>query len=601
MASAEAALKAVKKAARAGQLGRAAADNLQLWLTGEAFAEYRDEVAAAVATGEFESLDDAFGQVIPFGTAGRRGREGVGPNRINARTIAESAAGLGDYVREAFPTAAPTCVIAYDTRRNSESYGKLCAEVLAARGLQVALFEAPRATPMLAYAVLARRALCGIMITASHNPPDDNGFKAYWRSGGQVVPPHDGRIIDYVNRLSRESIAREPLAQGIQEDRITILGHEADADYWHYVSEQAVTRFREARLVYSPLQGTGGVCVVPVLERAGFEDVHVVASQAQPSSEFEAVANQVANPEAPAAMKEVIDLCRELDADAGIASDPDADRIGFVAREASEESGYRFFNGNQIGVLVAWFACQAMSREGIMPERPEILKSAVTSELITRIGEDYGVHVRGELPVGFRWMGEILDALMDDGQLIAAIEESHGVNRGSRVRDKDAASAALALAELTAELKAKGLSVSELLDQLYLKYGYHAELMHSVTQPKKEIIDAILASLRANPPRELDGLPVVSVEDRLEGRYLDPVTHQPVVENFLIYQLGGDSRIDGVKVAIRPSGTEPKMKVYVQGYKRVPEGGSLQAVKAAVDHFLADLPLQVLAAAGQAQ
>ncbi len=598
MADTQTTLTAVEQACRDGALTEAAAANLRLWLTGEAFAPWHEAVVAEVARGDWEAVQDAFGQVIPFGTAGRRGAEGVGPNRFNERTVAESAAGLADYVREAFPNEAPTCVIAYDTRRNSATYGRLCAEVLSARGFQVALCDGPRATPMLAYAVLQRRALCGIMITASHNPPDDNGFKAYWRSGGQVVPPHDTGIIDFVGRLAQEAIAREPLAEAIDEGRVELLGHEADAAYWLYVVGQSVSRQRDARVVYSPLQGTGGVCVMPVLERAGFTDVHVVPSQAAPSSEFEHVANGVANPELPAAMREVVELCRELDADAGIASDPDADRIGFVARDPQADGGYRFFNGNQIGVLVTAFACEALSREGVLPEKPVVLKSMVTTEMITRIAEAHGVKVYGNLPVGFRWMGEVLDRKLRDDQLIAAIEESHGVNRGSRVRDKDAASAALVLAELAAELKATEQTATAYLDQLYRKHGYHAEIMHSVVQPRREAIDAILAALREDPPALLGGLAVLETEDRLNGDYVNPITGQPVIENCLVYRLGGDERLDGVKLAIRPSGTEPKMKVYVQGWRRLPPAGSLTAAKAAVDEVLSALPALLLSAAG---
>lgn len=600
MADVEAALAAVEAAVAGGKLGAEAADNLRLWLTGEAFADYREAVAEAVAAGDWAELDDAFGRVIPFGTAGRRGREGIGPNRLNDRTMAESAAGLGDWVREVFPEQQPTCVIAYDTRRNSARYGRLCTEVLAARGFQVGLFDGCRATPTLAFTVLQRQALCGIMITASHNPPADNGFKAYWRSGGQVVPPHDAGIIACVGRLSREAIARESLEQAVQEDRVTILGADADADYWDYVAAQAIGNQRRARIVFSPLQGTGGRCVLPVLERAGFHEVLVVPEQAEPSSEFEHVPHGIANPEVPAAMGRVVELCREHDADAGIASDPDADRIGFVARDPAAEGGYRFFNGNQIGVLVTWFACQAMQREGTLPERPVVLKSVVTTELIARIAEDYGARVRGELPVGFRWMGEVLDQALRDGQLVAAIEESHGVNRGGRVRDKDAASAALALCELVAELNESGRSVSDLLDDLYLRYGYHQELLLNVNQPRREAIDALLAGLRAAPPAMLGGLPVVRVEDRLRGDYVNRVTGQPVIENCLIYRLGRDQRVDGVKVAIRPSGTEPKMKVYVQGHRAVKPGESLATVKELVDTALSDLPDVLLQAAQSA-
>ncbi len=578
-----------------GDLSADAADNLQLWLEHPAFAEWRDEVAALLKAGDWSEVESCFGQVIPFGTAGRRGREGVGPNRMNARTVAESAAGLADWFRGR--TAGPvTCIIAYDTRRNSAAYGRLCAEVLAARGVTVELFDGYRSTPQLAFAVLERGADCGIMITASHNPPADNGFKAYGRHGGQVVPPDDEGIIAGVLAVARETIERLPLEQAVAAGRVRYLGAEADAAYTAYVAAQARGIDRAARIVYSPLQGTGGQCVLPPLAAAGFVDVHPVPAQAEPSSEFGAVPGGVANPESPPAMEAVMAECRRLDADAGIASDPDADRIGYVARE--RDGGYRFYNGQQIGALVTWWVCHALTESGAMPARPVVLKSAVTGELVARIAERYGVRCIGDLPVGFRWVGETVEVGLARGgeTMITAIEESHGVNCGPRVRDKDAASAALALCELTAWLRARDVTAGEQLEALWREHGYHAEYLHSESKPVRAEIDAILAALRERLPASIDGLRVSRVEDRGRGEWINPNTGEPVVENFIILELAGDERVDRAVLAIRPSGTEPKMKVYAQAVRQV--AGDLAATQATVDACVAALPAKLLAAIG---
>lgn len=590
---------ALEAALEAGKLPDNAAVNLRRWLELDAFAEFREELTGLLTAGEWAALDSAFREVLPFGTAGRRGTEGVGTNRINNRTIGETAAGLADCVRLAYPDEAVSCVVGYDARRNSRAYGELCAGILAARGVKVHLFEGPTATPMLAFMVLHLKADCGLMITASHNPPEYNGIKAYWRHGGQVVPPYDQGIIDAAQQLGDAPIEAMDLAQATSQGLVTIVGEPEEAAYQDYVAGQSIGTQREAKLVYSPLQGVGMRCVMPVLERAGFSDVQVVQAQAEPSSEFEAVADQIANPEVPKAMGEVLALCRELDADAGIASDPDADRIGYVARDREAEGGYRFFTGNQIGVLVTWHVCHQRHRTKQMPARPVLLKTEVTTELITRIAADHGVEVIGDLPVGFRWMGETLDVSVDDSRLVVAIEESHGVNCGGRVRDKDAASAALALAELTASLKASGQTAGELLDSLYRRYGVHLEYLHNEVMAERRDMVALLSNLRRHPPKSVEGLPVISIEDRLSGCYKDRNTGQSIVEDFLIFELGAGKHLSSVRLAMRPSGTEPKLKIYAMGCRELAPGESLKRVKTSAAKLLSQLPAKLLARAKQ--
>ena len=573
-----------------GVAHHAAAENLTLWLTNPAFEPHLPSVLSMVAGEEWPLLVDCFKQVIPFGTAGRRGVCQPGPNRMNARTVAESAAGLADYYAAAYPDRDKVCVVARDCRLDSPEFSTICAEVLAARGFTVKMFRGDCATPMLAFTVLHQQALCGVMITASHNPPEYNGFKAYGPHGGQVVPPDDIGIIDAVNALREQPIERLPMADAEASGQVIYLDQTAISDYVNSVVVQQAGGPKRARIAYSPLQGCGSAIVLPVLSAAGFVDVQVVPEQAQPDGHFDAVPDGIANPESEPAMGAVKALGVSIGADGIIASDPDADRIGFIAPEPEgADAPWRFYNGNEIGVLVTWWAIhQRLPRLPLSPGDCWVIKSIVTSELVTRMAAAAGVQTLGDLPVGFRWIGELIEAeLQDPRRLLAAIEESHGVNCGALVRDKDAASGSLALAELCAWLKAEGLTASELLDQIHAQHGYHREWMISFAPETKDEINRAVAGFRSNPPATIGpwDLSPAQVEDRQTGSYADPVTGEPVVENFLVWRVGDESA--GAKVAVRPSGTEPKMKIYVQAWRAA--GEDLAAARAEVDALITSI------------
>lgn len=539
------------------RLSPVAAAEVRRWRTDPLLAEHRPAVEALLAGGDWEAVEDAFGRVLPFGTAGRRGPEGVGPNRLNTRTIAESAAGLAQDVL-AQPALPRRAVIGFDMRRRSAEYARLAAETMVALGLEVLLFDEPCATPQLAFEVQRRGAGCGAMITASHNPPGDNGFKAYGPHGGQVVPPQDRRIIDRVMALAGQPLAPVGGPRGSLRHR----GLDEDSDYLAYVASQACGRSREARLVFSPLHGVGGRTVLPVLRRAGFGELHLVPQESVRDPDFGELPGGLANPESPPALAGLVARLRELDADAGCASDPDADRLGFAARDPHAPGGYRIFGGNQLATLIVWQTLQARAASGTLPANGVVLRSVVGAALLEPLCADYGVDLWGDYPIGFKWFGQTCAQVLGERPLLAAVDESHGFNRGALVRDKDAASAALALAELVADARADGRTVSDLWAALEARYGLCEERVVSRRLAARDEASRLLARLREDPPARLAGLAVERVEDRAAEPWLNPATGQPQPEEFLLLHL------DRARLGVRASGTEPKLKLYVMARGR---------------------------------
>ncbi len=580
-------------AARAGnQIAASTQQAVERWLTDPAYAPYRAELVRHIEQGKFRELDDAFWMTLPFGTGGRRGKMyPIGTNVMNDRTVGESAQGLADYLHRALPSGTePSCVIAHDTRHRSEEFAHLSARALAANGVRVFLFRGFRATPQLSFAVRQLRASAGIVISASHNPPSDNGFKCYWSTGGQVLPPHDAGIIRCVAAVREIRVIA--LDEGLRDGRIRWLGPDDDEAYVRAVAAQSLSTARSVRLVYTPLHGAGTTSVLPVLGAAGFHDVHIVESQATPDGSFPNVANHSPNPEQPAALREAIELAQAVGADMVLASDPDADRIGLAVPGEGPRS-WMTLNGNQIAALVADYIVRrrvaGAGRGSAEAARaaPYILKTLVTTELITRIADAHGVRVRGDLPVGFKWIAAAIDEEGPAGFLLGA-EESHGFLTGDYARDKDAAVAALLLAELGAELKAAGGSVREHLDAIYRRYGYHIEQTISKTMAGRagmERMERVMNTLRTHPPHELGGMQAAELWDYGCGEVrelagsgsavaADAAGHHDAIARRAPARPIAGPRVDqllitlgqpGWRVIARPSGTEPKIKFYLFG------------------------------------
>ncbi len=563
--SSKTALATIAQASKAGNLSDGAVENITRWLTEPRYSEYLSQVLEHIEKGQWKALDDAFWTVIPFGTGGRRGRMyPIGSNAINDRTIGESAQGLAEYIVSLKTTQSPlSCAIAYDTRHRSRHFAELCASIMVANGFKVYLLDDYRATPQLSFAVRQKHCDCGIMVTASHNPPSDNAVKVYWSTGGQVLPPHDSKIIDRV--MNAQQICVVPFADALAQGDVEIVTPEIDTEYLAAAVQFAWPGPRDVRVLYSPLHGVGSFAVLPLLKAAGFNDIIEYAPHAEPSGDFPNVPGHVSNPENRVVFDAPIENAKQIRADLILATDPDCDRMGCAAPlTTAAGSEWATLNGNQLGAILTDFVLRKMKEAGTLTSHSYVVKTLVTTELIRRITESYGARCEGNIHVGFKWIAGLTDALGPEG-FVFGTEESHGYVIGTYARDKDGAVACLLMCELAADLKSRGISMHEYLDQLFLKHGCYQEDLLNVQMEGSEgmtLMKRLMQSFRDAPPKSIGGLPVAAIRD-----YKD-LTHRI---------LGGPSQVldapktdmvvldlaeTGNYVAVRPSGTEPKVKFY---------------------------------------
>ncbi len=595
-----AALTQLEAAADAGKLTADAARHTRAWLVEDRYAQFAPEVARHIAAGMWRQLDDAFWNVIPFGTGGRRGKMyPIGTGTINDRTIGESAQGLADYVTAQFPGDKNlACALAYDTRHQSRHFAELCAEIMAAAGFKVWFLDSYRSTPELSLAVRHLHCMCGIMVTASHNPPSDNAVKIYWSTGGQILPPHDAGIIDRVMNVG--AIRRVPFSKALAAGQIAYCQEEVDAAYLQADFSQALPGPRKLSIIYSPLHGVGVSAILPLLSADGFIDVELFGPHAEPNGDFPNVPGHVANPENPAIFDAIIERAREARADLILATDPDCDRLGCAAPLTSDPAGsWATLSGNQIAVLLADYLLDARRRAGTLSPRHYIVKTLVTTEMVRRIADYYGVRTLGELQVGFKYIGQAIDEAGPE-YFVYGCEESHGYQVGTHARDKDAPVAAMLLAELAAAAKARGQSLHERLDGLYIQFGYHAERQFSLTLPGSQgmkQIQALMARVRNNPPAKLAGLEIVEIRD-----YLSLTKRSPGGKSAPFVGPPGDMVVldlteEGNSLAVRPSGTEPKVKFYFFGYTAAEQIADLDETKAHIAARLDQIQTELAALA----
>ncbi|WZO96813.1 phospho-sugar mutase [Isosphaeraceae bacterium EP7] len=569
MSSSDESLTRVDKAEKSGDLSGSAAAEIRRWLTEEPFAAYRSLLERDIEQAKWKTLDDAFYAVLEFGTGGRRGKMyPVGTNVLNERTMAESARGLADYVLKTKGEATPkSCVIARDTRHNSPEFAAVCARVLAAAGFKVYLFPEPRSTPLLSTAVRHLKCDAGIMITASHNAPQDNGFKCYAANGGQVIAPDDAGIIACVKLASERVIPLEDLDEAIKAGTIVLVGEAEDKFYIDSVLNESVSVARDLSLVYTPMHGVGESSVAAALKAAGFSKVNVLASQRSPDGDFPNVPGHVSNPEIPKTLDASIQEARSTGALLVLASDPDADRIGVGLPVTGDPAGeWTTLDGNQIGALLTAFVIRQTSAMGQLRDDHYIVTTMVSSQMARAIAVRHGVKCEDDLLVGFKYIGQRIDEMGPAGFLFG-FEESHGYLKGTYARDKDAAVAAFLFAELAAQLKDRQQTVLEYLDYLYLDVGYYGERLINKTLEGREgvaQIKALMEAFRTRPPKEVAGLAVTEVYDYKTHEVRDArdgkVTPLPQPSgDLLIFHLDAP----GVRFAVRPSGTEPKIKFYL--------------------------------------
>ncbi len=593
------ALESLDTAAREGKLTDGAVKNIRAWLTEPRYAQYAPQVAEYIDQKKWQELDDAFWTVIPFGTGGRRGRMApFGTNTINDRTIGESAQGLADYVREHHEGSELSCAIAYDTRHRSPEFAQLSAEIMAAAGFKVYFLKGYRSTPELSFAVRYWNCSCGIMVTASHNPPSDNAVKVYWAGGVQILPPHDALIIDRV--MNVDEIHRVPFDDALAEGKIVLCQEETDDAFVRAVAQLAIAGPRDIKILYSPLHGVGTTAIRPVLEADDFADVDVFALHAEPNGDFPNVPGNVSNPENPAVFDAIIAEAQQTGAELVLASDPDCDRIGAATPvSTAPDAPWATFTGNQIAALLTEYVLDARQQAGSLTSDHYVVKTLVTTELVRRIADQYGVRTIGDLLVGFKWIGGAIDDHGPDGFVFGA-EESHGYLAGTHVRDKDAAVAAMLLAELAAKLKARGRTLYGHLEALFWQYGAHAERTISVMMPGAEgmaQIKVLMARLRSDPPRELAGIEVAQVRD-----YLSQTVGPPGSEPQSLAGPQGDLVMldlaaEGNYVAVRPSGTEPKVKFYLFTYEPPEQIADLEDTMSELNERLDSLERDLTAAA----
>ncbi len=613
-------LSAIDAAHAAGALTDHSLQTIRSWLTEPRYAEFADplaelidraETAAAAGSGmkksAWKNLDDAFWTVIPFGTGGRRGTMfPVGSNAINDRTIGESAQGLADYVQSIHSTllsdaaGAPSCAIAYDTRHRSEHFAKLCAEVLLAAGFRIHFLRGYRSTPELSFAVRFTKATCGIMVTASHNPPSDNAVKVYWAGGVQVLPPHDRGIIERV--MSVDTVRRASFDEGVADGRVQFVEEEIDREFVAAVLAQSSPGPRDVSILYTPLHGVGASAVMPVLHGAGFTQLRLYGPQASPDGDFPNVPGHVSNPENPAVMEGAVAEAQQRQDDLVMASDPDCDRLGAAAPLTPGGDQWKTFTGNQLAALLCDWVLETRRSSGRLGATDRVVTTLVTTGLVRRIAQTHGVATTDWLQVGFKWIGEEIDSIGPEN-FVFGCEESHGYLAGTHVRDKDASVAALLMAELAASLKVAGVSLHQHLERLFVRHGCHAERQVSVTLPGAagmERMREIMAALRAEPPATLAGLDVVRVRDyatlRVSAPGQAPRAFGGAKGDLVMFDLDGEGADDSSTaltpagpgnpfptlancVAARPSGTEPKIKFYLFAVAPPGPAADLQATQ----------------------
>ena len=532
-------------------------DKAKLWLTDTFDNETKLEIKDLINNNP-EQLTERFYKDLEFGTGGMRGIMGAGTNRINKYTLGKSTQGLANYLIKVFPGKKLKVAIAYDCRHNSKLFAKIVANVLSANGITVYLFEDLRPTPELSFAVKHLGCDAGIVLTASHNPPEYNGYKVYWNDGGQIVPPHDIKIIGEVNRLDFSEINFNA-----KENLIKIIGEEVDEAFLNASVNNGTFKTKERenlKIVFTSLHGTSIVSIPEAFSKAGYTNVHIVEEQRIPNGDFPTVESP--NPEEPAALLMATDLANRINGDIVIGTDPDCDRLGIAVRDF--EGNMKLLNGNQTMCLMTNFLIKKWQEAGKLNGNQFVGSTIVSTNLVNEIAASYGVETKVGL-TGFKWIAKMIRDAEGKQDFIGGGEESFGYMVGDFVRDKDAVTATLLACEIAANAKAKGSSMYEELLQLYVDNHFYKEHLISIVKKGMngaEQIKQMMIDLRENPVLEIDGSKVKYLFDYEASTKTNLLTNtietiEIPTSNVLIYET-----IDGTKVAARPSGTEPKIKFY---------------------------------------
>lgn len=557
---------------------------VQTWLDGNYDEETKEAIRKLSAENPKE-LADAFYRNLEFGTGGLRGVMGVGTNRINRYTIGMATQGFANYLKKTYGEQPVKIAIAHDSRNNSRLFAEITANVMAANGVQVYLFESLRPTPELSFTIRQKQCQAGVVCTASHNPKEYNGYKAYWNDGGQLVPPHDKNVITEVDNIT--SVDEVKWSGG--EANITLLGAEMDEAYYAMVKSlsvypEVIAKQHELKIVYTPIHGTGIILVPEILKRFGFTNVTLVNEQINPDGNFPTVVYP--NPEEGEAMSIGLRTAKSIDADILLGTDPDADRVGIGVKDL--EGNWVLLNGNQTAVLAFNYMIEARKAKGLARANDMVVKTIVTTDMIDVFAKKNQINCYNVL-TGFKWIAELIKEKEKNENYIIGGEESYGLMIGDQLRDKDAVSAVALLCEMAAYEKDKGRSLYQKLIDLYLEYGFYKEHLISITKKgmdgQQQIAD-MMQRFRVSPPASLAGSAVVQLLDyeKQEGKNLSTGEQWKIKlpkSNVLQFILA-----DGSKISARPSGTEPKIKFYFSVNSALERREDFNKVQEALDEHI---------------
>ncbi len=533
----------------------------QQWVNSNIDEDSRKEIETMLDDTNKNALEEAFYKDLEFGTGGLRGVMGVGSNRINKYTIGMATQGLSNHLLKTYPGEDIKVAVAHDSRNNSRFFAETTAAVFSANGITVYFFEALRPTPELSFAIRHFGCQSGVVLTASHNPKKYNGYKAYWSDGGQLVPPHDKDVITEVKKIQNI----DTIKFDADESKIITIGKDVDALYLAEIKKlslapEAVKAEETMKIVFSPIHGTGITLVPECLANFGFKNVHVVQEQAEPDGDFPTVVYP--NPEEADALKMALDKAKAIDADLVMATDPDADRVGIAVK--NHHGDFQLLNGNQTGSLLIYYLLQKWKENGKLDGNQYVVKTIVTTGLIEKIAQAFDVTYYNTL-TGFKYIAMVIKEMEGKAEFIGGGEESYGYMIGDFVRDKDAVASCAMIAEMTAYAKHKGLSLFDMLLDMYAQFGFYKENLISITKEGKagaEEIQTMMKDLRENPPATLAGSKVAQLIDYQSGSSKNLITGEEEKLNYPSSNVLQFLTEDGALVSARPSGTEPKIKFY---------------------------------------
>ena len=552
----------------------------QSWLNGNYDEETKSQVRAMLDAEDKTELVESFYKDLEFGTGGLRGIMGAGSNRMNIYTVGAATQGLANYINQHFEGKHPAVVVGHDCRNNSRKFAEIAADIFSANGIKAYLFESLRPTPEISFAIRKLGCQSGVIVTASHNPKEYNGYKVYWEDGAQIIAPHDTGIIAEVNKVTVDDIRFKGNPELIQ-----IIGKEIDRQFMDAIktlslSPDAVAKHKDMKIVYTPCHGTGVMIIPQLMKELGFENFTTVEEQCVIDGNFPTVKSP--NPEEPATLSMAIEKAKRINADMVCASDPDADRLGIAVK--NDKGEWVLINGNQTCIMFTYYILRRRHELGLQKPTDFVVKTIVTSEVMKDVADRFGVELF-DCYTGFKWIASVVREMEGKRKYVGGGEESFGYMAEDFCRDKDSVSAIFMMSEMMAWAREQGKSLYELLQDIYIEVGYGKEKGVSVVRPGKtgaEEIRQMMIDYRQNPPKEIAGSPVVRIKDyqTLENKDLltgavTPLAF-PTTSNVLQFFTA-----DGTKISVRPSGTEPKIKFYIEVRGELHNRAEYDAVDAA--------------------